>query len=237
MKHDLKLVSCLMVTKNRPVLALRAVKSFLAQTYPLRELVIVDESDADWSGLIPTTPLVRFYHYPGGNGPLGRMRNESLKLAKGGVVMQWDDDDWSHPERIERQLSDLGPMHLGFLERLTLFWPTRQQVGLTPPRRWECSFIAKRARLPLVYPEWRKGEDSALFSSLIASCPHRLLEAPDLYVRTVHGANTWESDHFENFQQNANYVPLSNSVFETLMAATEFSEDMICNKTPMSSNS
>jgi hypothetical protein len=221
-EFGLPLVSCLMVTRNRPQLALRAVSSFLGQTYPNRELVIVDESETDWSPQLPESDKIRWHHIPSGKGPLGKMRNLSLQLAAGSVVMQWDDDDWSHPDRIMRQWESLGEQAFGFLKRLTLFWPAKQEAGITQCRAWECAFIARRDRISLIYPELERAEDSQLFDRLRKNCPHQLLDEPELYIRTVHGNNTWEEEHFDQFQNHAAYVPLDAGAFSDLMTLTNY---------------
>lgn len=222
------LVSCLLVTRNRPLLALRAIRSFLDQTYQNRELIIVDESGEDWSTMLPPSPLIRWHHFPSGRGPLGKMRNLSLALASGDVVMQWDDDDWSHPDRISKQLNSLNGRSLGFLSKLTLFWPARRHIGVTSRRTWECTFIARRKGLDLTYPEISKAEDSELFSRLIPKCPFQLLDAPELYVRTVHGANTWDAGHFSKLLKLPGYVPLGIEHFKSVAKRTGWDSSMGC---------
>jgi glycosyltransferase involved in cell wall biosynthesis len=46
------LVSCLMVTRDRPHLAERAVHCFARQTWQCRELVIIDDGDVDYSAML-----------------------------------------------------------------------------------------------------------------------------------------------------------------------------------------
>lgn len=99
-----------------------AVKCFAEQTIHLKEqceLVIVDEAKE------PTiTPLaadaisgvfqglVRYVHLPVGAGEMlfGSKRNVANAHARsdsmGGqdIILHWDDDDWSHPERIATQV-------------------------------------------------------------------------------------------------------------------------------------
>ena len=36
-------------------------------------------------------------------GSLGALRNYSVEMARGDIVVQWDDDDWYHKRRIEVQ--------------------------------------------------------------------------------------------------------------------------------------
>ena len=51
---------------------------------------------------------------------LGRLRNHSIDLATGDWCIQWDDDEWYHPWRIERQASVLGRRSIASALRWTL---------------------------------------------------------------------------------------------------------------------
>jgi glycosyltransferase involved in cell wall biosynthesis len=172
--------------------------------------------------MLPASNKIRWHHLPSGKGPLGKMRNLALQLSAGSVVMQWDDDDWSHPDRIKRQWETLGDKPLGFLKRLTLFWPAKEEAGITHVRAWECAFIARRDRLSMIYPEIAKAEDSQLFDKLRKSVPYQMLDEPELYVRTVHGANTWEESHFDQFQNHKDYQPLPSDYYKDLHAITNY---------------
>ncbi len=44
-KDDLPLVSCLMITKNRVNIAKCALRSFMSQSYPHKELIILDDGE------------------------------------------------------------------------------------------------------------------------------------------------------------------------------------------------
>jgi glycosyltransferase involved in cell wall biosynthesis len=201
------LVSCLMVTRNRRTLALRAIRSFLDQTWEDRELVIIDDSDEDWSDHLPEDPRIRYDHYPPSPATLGEMRNRSLEKAQGKWWVQWDDDDWSHPERIERQVESLDKARFGFLSQLTFFWPERGIAGYTGRREWECSMIVRRDSTGIRYPSQRMGEDTHLFQALKARYPFTVLDAPELYVRTVHDSNTWDETHFEWLCRSPDFTP------------------------------
>src|SRR5690606_30534279 len=106
-RSRLPLVSCLMVTRDRPELARRAIACFLAQTWPHRELVIVDDGDRSYDDLVASydDPRIRYVRLPSSPSQrLGALRNASQDLARGEYRVQWDDDEWYHPERIERQM-------------------------------------------------------------------------------------------------------------------------------------
>jgi glycosyltransferase involved in cell wall biosynthesis len=102
-------VSCVMATWNRPRFAEIAAGQFLAQDWPAgrRELLVLDDSDPGREPRIPEVPgLVRVLHMAG-RVTLGDKRIQALALARGDVILHWDDDDWSGPGRIERLVRPL----------------------------------------------------------------------------------------------------------------------------------
>lgn len=115
-----------MLTRDRPALAAKAVKCFEAQTYKNKRLVIFDTGTGD---------IVRhhghFQHCELGGSPktIGALRNEANAFAKPDeeILIHWDDDDWSHPNRIAEQVALLqasGADCVGMNEML--FWRTSE---------------------------------------------------------------------------------------------------------------
>lgn len=100
------LVSCLMPTADRRGLVPRALRYFLAQDYAQRELVVVDDGRESVADLMPEDPRVRYVRLEG-RRTLGEKRNECVRLARGELVMHWDDDDWMAPHRISYQVEAL----------------------------------------------------------------------------------------------------------------------------------
>jgi glycosyltransferase involved in cell wall biosynthesis len=212
------LVSCLLVTGDRVALAKRAMRSFAEQTYSKRELVVVTDSGvrvresleryADALGL---GGAARFVYPDGTDLALGHLRNVSIAAARGDVLCQWDDDDYSHPERLERQLrtmldEDAGACflteHLQLVEEHRLvFWIDWAADGriegidrLVPGT----AMVARHAEPS--YPEdgeyARRGEDSVLLASLMDRVPVASMEdAGELWLYTYHGANTFPREH------------------------------------------
>jgi hypothetical protein len=102
-------VSVIMTTYNpgRDEL-LTSVESMLEQTLSNIEVIVVDDaSDPEHEGAIAAVedidPRVRVIHAPS-NGGTYRARNIGLQAARGEFVTGQDDDDWSHPQRLERQV-------------------------------------------------------------------------------------------------------------------------------------
>lgn len=101
---------------QRERLATAAVRSFYNQNYPNRDILIFNHSKGEpyeyrLTSLLPEPPegvLVReimVNRFP----TLGHMRSAALDRLDEGTkfVVQWDDDDWSHPTRITRQMNYL----------------------------------------------------------------------------------------------------------------------------------
>jgi len=86
-----------------------SVRSILAQTWPDLELLVVDDrSSAEDSATIDAVaawdPRVTVLRMPE-NGGTYRVRNHALAHARGELVTFQDSDDWSHPERLARQVA------------------------------------------------------------------------------------------------------------------------------------
>lgn len=107
MSLGLPMVSAVMPTRGRKEWALQALRSFLAQDYENKELVILDdEADPSFEGAFPEErENVRYYVSPSRLIP--QKRNELCRLARGEFICSWDSDDWSAPGRISDQVSRL----------------------------------------------------------------------------------------------------------------------------------
>jgi hypothetical protein len=88
-----------------------ALRSLSAQTWPhLQVLVVDDRSPDEFLPLIEEAVGLddRFeLHRMRENGGTYRIRNFAIARAAGDFITFQDSDDWSHPERIERQLRPL----------------------------------------------------------------------------------------------------------------------------------
>jgi len=95
-----------MPTWNRREFVPAAIDCFLRQTYENRELVILDDGDDSIADLVPSDPKIRYFREEK-RRVTGDKRNRANELAKGQIICHWDDDDWSAPERVERQVKIL----------------------------------------------------------------------------------------------------------------------------------
>ncbi len=89
-----------MPTRGRPELAAKAVEYFWAQTWPNKELLIMDDGRERSFTMRPDCDV-----YLCMNGPMtiGTKRNALCVLAKGEIIVHWDSDDYSSPERLQSQ--------------------------------------------------------------------------------------------------------------------------------------
>jgi len=102
------LVSCILPTKNRAAFIPQAIRSYQSQTYPHKELIIVDNGTDQTKSLIPTDdPSIQYFTIAGIQFT-GDMRNACVNRAKGEVICHFDSDDWSAPERVTDQVTRLG---------------------------------------------------------------------------------------------------------------------------------
>ena len=207
MKESSPMISCLMITRGRPLQAQLSIQSFLRQSYLRRELIVVDDDPdsqlSDWI-ISLNSDLVRCFRLPDEGLSLGELRNFSARQALGDYVCQWDDDDLYDPLRLEMQMSALisSGSDAIVLARFLIWWPLKKRLAVSCFRDWEGSLLCRRDCLP-EYPPLRQGEDSALFKSLCEKVTLARIDMPRLYLYVVHGRNTFNPSHFDHHWQQA----------------------------------
>jgi glycosyltransferase involved in cell wall biosynthesis len=194
------LVSCLMITEDRPALAARAIECFLAQSYPNKELIVIDSSASDQlqHGIDAICyPPIKLHRMPGRRQPLGELRNIAVQQSAGEFVCQWDDDDLCDPDRLTVQMGAITAVSADacFLTRQQLWWATRHILAVSIRRIWEGTMVCAKDKMPL-YPPLRKGEDTALAFHVWRTVRVVMLDEPRLYTYVFHGANTFDEAHF-----------------------------------------
>jgi len=205
--EPLPLVSALMVTRDRPALAVFAIDCFRRQTYPNKELIIVDDGKDDTLArevARMADPAIRMIRRPDRGELLGTLRNVAVEASAGTLVCTWDDDDLSHPLRLETQIWQL--RHTGaqacLLTRLTLWWVDSKQFALGEKRFWEGSIVCRKDVLPR-YPEVQVREDTPVVNRLLHSVCVVGVDQPRLYIYVVHGNNSWYPNFFMGFWRAA----------------------------------
>ena len=91
---------------NRYDLTHQAIKYFLRQDYPEKEIVIVDDAPGNPALFAPYPANIRYVVRPGAKGTIGAKVNFGIGLAQGDILHRQDDDDWYHP-RLLSELWDL----------------------------------------------------------------------------------------------------------------------------------
>ena len=187
--------SCIMPTADRRRFVPGAIDCFRAQTYDARELVIVDDGDDPVADLIPDDPRIRYLRLDS-RVVLGTKRNVAIERSRGDIIVHWDDDDWSHPERIATQVAALSdPVDLcGLAEQLWWNPTTRRAWRYRYPggRPWVAgnTFAYRRSaweRAP--FRPRAIGEDTA-FVWGSARLAVRAIDDIRLVIGTIHEGNT-----------------------------------------------
>ncbi len=122
------MVCCIMLTRDRPEMARRAVECFRSQTYQNKRLLVYNTGSEIG---------VHDHHQIAevcvglGDMTIGSLRNEAAAIAgsRSDIICHWDDDDWSHPNRISEQVALLQASVAecaGYRE--VLFWRTQYRV-------------------------------------------------------------------------------------------------------------
>ncbi len=134
------LVCAVMLTRDRPAMAKRAVEAFRAQTYRFKMLLVFDSGaleafggrEYDWlsvkesSGEPYRDTIINWDARDHVEKSIGLLRNGANALAKAygaEIIIHWDDDDLSHPNRIAEQVAlqqASGAEAVGYNE--VLFW-------------------------------------------------------------------------------------------------------------------
>lgn len=121
---DQPTVTAIMLANGRPKMLARAVHSFIAQDY-LNKRLLIWNTGTDEEGMIVSSPGIQEVMFKGRGMTIGALRNEANGYAANGadILMHWDDDDWSHPQRMKEQVAMLkatGMECVGYREML--FW-------------------------------------------------------------------------------------------------------------------
>lgn len=209
-KTHLPRVSCLMVTGNRKELSRRAIQCFINQSYENKELVILDDGTEDYSELLTGIPPADYQYIKIKKNPdtvLGSLRNITLDAATGDYLVQWDDDDWYHPDRIKIQASFLDQGYEACSLSATL-------VHICDKKSVNLPFVGTlKDGVPgsimhindpdIRYPALRKGEDTIYQNHWMSRKFVKLsLDYDHLFIRCYHGKNTWDDRHFYRRMRN-----------------------------------
>jgi len=191
------LVSCVLPTRNRRWAVPLALRWFLAQDYPAKELIVVDDGEMAVEDLVRGHEEVRYVRV-NGRMTVGAKRNLGCLHARGEYVAHWDDDDWVAPWRLSYQVGELEATgaELCGVEQMLYWEPLRgrayRYVYPANEKRWVAggSFVYRHStweRLP--FPDLNVGEDNAFVWGLPEASVLPLADF-DFYVALLHAGNT-----------------------------------------------
>jgi ADP-heptose:LPS heptosyltransferase/glycosyltransferase involved in cell wall biosynthesis/SAM-dependent methyltransferase len=186
-----------MPTADRRSFVPGAIRCFLAQDYPEKELVIVDDGAESVADLIPDDPRIRYFR-SGTRQLVGAKRNRACREASGPVLVHWDDDDWSAPWRLRYQIDQLYETSADICGLNRVWFYAREEK-----RAWE--YVYPSRQKPWVYgaslcytrafwqkhpfPEIRLGEDTRFVWADAKARVHALADSRFL-VALIHEKNT-----------------------------------------------
>jgi glycosyltransferase involved in cell wall biosynthesis len=108
---EMPLVSVILTTRDRPRLLALALRYYHYQTYPRRELIVVDDGEffpADREAVEAVNG--RLTRMPPGT-PLGAKLNAGVEQANGSLCQKMDDDDWYAATFQERMIAAVRDSH------------------------------------------------------------------------------------------------------------------------------
>jgi glycosyltransferase involved in cell wall biosynthesis len=201
---SLPLVSCVMPTYNRRAFIPLALDGFRRQSYPNRELIVIDDGTDAVGDLLDYQPDVRYIHSRT-RMTIGAKRNRACAEARGEFVVHWDDDDWYAADRIEKQVAPLlrGEADISGLENRYVLQLPHRRFWTVDRKLHRSMFIGDVHGGTLTfqrriwndgvhYPEVNLAEDAAFLRQALRR-NHRLarLENSGTFVYLRHSSNAW----------------------------------------------
>lgn len=222
------LISCLLVTaRNRFDHVKRSVKCFADQTYPNKELIVVNEGPREYQSQLDTwfaemgrsdirTVWLNGYY------TLGALRNIAIGMSRGAIYCQWDDDDFCMPHRLATQYAHLakeGAKACFFSDQLHYYFPTRE-LYWDNWKRYHCGGRLLYSVIPgtimihrdinVRYPSSGNnasaGEDSVFVENLILKHGDKVTCLSDhgyIHMYSYHGNNqVYDLEHHLNISRS-----------------------------------
>lgn len=194
-----------MVTANRRSLARRSLECLARQHWNALELIIVDDGDEDYSSLLSAfhnRMEIRYERIARNEDLLlGELRNLALDLAGGEYCIQWDDDEWYHPDRIRGLWTRLNQTGKAAMVTRFALMHLQEPTYRDHPFRIDGidgipgSILHRRTEHR--YPNIGRSEDLAFMEAFqkegqLGVTP----EGSHWMIRCYHGGNTWARSHF-----------------------------------------
>jgi glycosyltransferase involved in cell wall biosynthesis len=195
-----ELISCILATGNRNQFFPYALRYFAAQTYPHRELIVVDDGETPVADLCAGQAGLKYIRLDR-RTPTGTKLNLGIDLARGTILQKIDDDDYYAPGFLATAVSQMKGSS------------SRDVIA-----GWDSFliYLASAARPALYYSGtgWLAGGtlsfrravwDAAPFRDVPKNedwyftkdhpGPYLRISSPEAYVLIRHGRNTWKRFH------------------------------------------
>ena len=206
-----------MLTYNRFTPFKKAVQCFLDQTYDSKELVIINSGDEKY-----TKKVIEYIDSVQGfdindihlhnveKKSIGELRNDGLDNCGGEYVIIFDDDDYHHPERIEKQLELCLESNIDgtLLRNFKAVYKNR----IFPDKVYICTMLPGLEGTLLFrkgevrYPDMDQGEDTGFLERLKEDSYNIMIidEPYDMYHYNFYGKNTVSKAHFQEMIDDNN---------------------------------
>ena len=192
------LASCIMPTSNRRPFVSQAIRCFLRQDYPNKELLILDSGSDSIADIVLKDSRIHYFRLED-KRTLGAKRNLVCEKARGEFVLHWDDDDWYPTSRVRMQVEALlsRKCDLCGSSRVFYYEPAvdrawRYEYTQVGPAPWVAgNTLAYRKEFweRNRFAEIQVGEDTCFLQNGTTKAVYDLKD-PGLCVATIHSTNT-----------------------------------------------
>jgi len=196
-------------------LARNSIQSFLEQTYEPKFMIIVEDGNYSFAKIAEkhnNIVVVNARRVDNKRYKLGMLRNLGLNTLpkNNSLFVQWDDDDYHHPQyismmyqRMEKHSADAMVLQEQVMYSFVsddLDWEDEHKVSI----KYDGILGTIMARdKGIRYKSHEIKREDATYVQYLKSRNIKLKvwknhQAPEAYIRFVHGRNTWGSGHFRN---------------------------------------
>jgi glycosyltransferase involved in cell wall biosynthesis len=122
LKQKVEKVSVVIPSYNYGQFIGAAIESVLAQSYPIAEIIVIDDGSTDKTEQIVKKFDNKVHYIKQKNSGVCAARNNGVKISRGDFIAFLDADDSWHPQKIEKQMnkfqsdSEIGLVHCGMRE-------------------------------------------------------------------------------------------------------------------------
>lgn len=192
------LVSYVCITRDREEMIAPMLEQFDAQSWPNRELIIVDDSRKPLGTRLPeNSTYVRLD--PSHHHSIPAKRNTGCAHASGQYIAWHDDDDWFHPDRVSLCLEAMEQEDIDLCGPEGAYWidlNDRSAVyyyhSVSPfPVSGGVLFHRRCVERHPMRGELNRGSDTAWMMALCSDPAFKVKKLPrrDLFVAVSHGRN------------------------------------------------